>query len=1511
MQKSIGFKIKGMQRDLSVSAFNPEYSYENKNIRIMSTDDNTLFSIVNEKGNKSIDIEGIDYIKGTPIGQATIDDNLILFTKGDNIEFNIGDISSEDKEVNDITVQDFDLDFDLGSEDSIYKLNFNKDKLNGKVLFKGNLNFKIENPIEAISVFENNNVKKVYWVDGINNLRFINIEAKDSETEKWDSNSFNISQNLKLNEVISITKNNDSIGEFHSGTIQYAFSYYNKYGIETNIFYVSDLYYLSYNDRGGSPEDKISCSFSLHLKNLDDRFQFIRVYSIFRSSINSTPEVKVIRDVEVSNDVVIVDNGTIGYSIDPTELLYIGGENIIPGTMCHKDNTLFLGDIKLNDYVLTEEDIDTIKSNCNISFEYKELDYTVNSEYYLYNNQLNNSSSRIKGFKGGEIYRVAIQLQFKDGKYSQPIYIQDIQNTLYPKVKDGKIYIPNLVCTLTNINIGNAVKYRLLMAVPQSTDKSIICQGILSPTLYNINDRINNAPYSISSWFMRYNSVYDTNDSLEWKHNYPLPDNSKRNAELQNTVNPSLPYIENRKEEVTTYKVYFYYYSVIGTLNHGYVFYIKENEEEIFFKDCLTYEAAKEEALIYVDENKIPSESTWFNSTSEKPYEIDLSSDVPNISITDKFVSDEANNFYVDQSILTLHSPDITEDTSFDGSNLKLRIVGIVELTSNMSDFSITTSTPLKDEFSIGEIEYDNDKPNLSTNPYGLINAPLWNDTAKTDGSYKTLFAVYPWHRSGSLNDSSKKDGTTSSMLKRKVISNLRYSYSTKYFANKWEAYIKDSLTNTGITQVNLFSSNELSNIRIPKPENSNLSDLNYYGNLDKLLPAISTKNPSGYPIQHTGKIYGSVYNSVNSSYIQVEGVYGTDPISIKYKSTPHLVFSLNYTKHGIQNILPALNSKLSFISYDKENSLKGYLPWDTGYLGDISTIKYWTVSVSEKPQNPEVGDLWYAEDYGAIQEYVGDNNWVTKDYPYNSRFIYESKYYILVKSDEEFKPYKLIEFKGVVNQDILDESTIYPYLYIAELYRDIDKNTIYGGTSQKALEDNQWIPISENITIGDKILYTEGDTYFQRWDCLKTYSYTEEDYNSIVDITSFMCESRINLDGRYDKNRGQKNNLSMSPTNFNLFNTSYNQPNNFFNYRILDTKYNLSEFPNSIIWSKEKSLAEDIDTWANIKMSSIIDLDGDKGRCRAIRRLNNELIAFQDKGISNILFNSRTQISSSEGVPIEIANSGKVDGKRYITDRIGCTNKWSICETQNGIYFIDDITKGIFLFNGKLDNLSDKLGFHSWINSRSTSINIWNPKDFNGFVTYYDKVNGDVFFISKNECLAFSEPLGQFTSFYSYENTPYFSNIGDKGLFINTEYNKSIYKVWLHNEGDYNMYFGKYNPFYVNIIANPNSTKDKVFNTLEFRADSWKDTTLLNTTFDTLDTWNEYQHGTTTLTSIMGKPSNLKRKFRIWRANIPRDNSNKLDRMRNTWLYIKLSMNKDNTNKTILHDMVVNYFEF
>lgn len=1485
MQKQIQFKVKGMQRDLSASAFNPEYAYENKNIRIMPTDESTLLSMINERGNKSSSIIGVgDNLIGTPIGQSLINDELVVFTAGDKSLLNVGNIDAEEEKISNITGEELTIDLDLDSDDRIYKLWFNGGKLNGKRLFRGQLNFDSSYPIEAISFYENSDIRKVYWTDRLNQPRVINVASADSTISKWNSNSFDFVRKLKLQEEVTIERNIVANGTFTPGVIQYAFTYFNKYGQESNIFYTSPLYYVSYNNRGASPEDKVGNSFTIGISNADTNFDYIRIYSIHRTSIDSTPTCKRVVDISVptNGNISYTDNGVYGDSIDPTELLYIGGEEVIFGTMAQKDNTLFLGDI-----ILKRKTIDSTIRNF---FRGKTITFTVSyhdgktltapnpAGYYPYSNQLKLNSFKIKTFKYLETYRFGVQFQHTSGKWSEPIWVNDARNTQHIQssyIRGGSIYLPTATYNLSNKSIISRlvsqgyVRVRPVIVYPSLTDRECICQGILCPTVYNVGDRYGNSPFVQSSWFVRANAPFDNYKAFHY--------NQSTSGEWGSDWN-------DRDYGLFNYTIN----SRAGVMSNSRTLLTVDGSQQINM-DMVNKGAWAEFRHNYPipsnNDRRAEIQCIW--NPPANPYVDNAASD----SDIAGWVSQNSENFYVDQSIVTFHSPDIEFDDnirSIDTSGLKLRIVGYVPLTAFAADIDIQTSTPANNYYDSNEMAPGFYKEpigaeNISRFGFkGLMSGAFWfdeisdykKDTGNTN-KYTTGFVVYPFHRNGSLNNKKwATDGYRPAMLDKKKISNMRFSFNSYYFESGrvWNAYSSGNSTLTGTSGISIFDSDEVSLVRLPAPENSGLPDINYYGNVDKVITIsrIGDKK-NGYPIMTTG-VQNADTNAhllFSGSYIQVDDrftdqITGTDPVRMKYKSTPHAVIVLNYTTAGASRILPTLRD------------------------GDIS--------------------------YGTTTETWSINS-AAHSIPSDKRLFWEkTKRASSISQDALDRP-----IGTSVNGSQYGYGPEYGWLWLGEIYNDNVSNR-FGGQTEEAFENNQWFPCGEPVSLLDNnsspnnsvtITWTEGDTYYQRYDHLKTYPSTLEDQNAITDIVSFMCETRVNIDGRYDRNRGQTSNFAMTPTNFNLLNQVYSQQNNFFNYRTINpNKLNLDNFHNSITWTKTKTAGELVDTWTNITLASTLDLDGDKGDVRAIRRFNNNLIAFQDRGISQILYNENMQIASTEGVPIEIANSGKVNGKRYLTDKIGCANKWSMCETPNGIYFIDDTTKGIFLFNGKLDNLSDRLGFHSWINSRSTGINIWNPKDFNGFVTYYDKVNGDVFFISKDECLAFSEPLGQFTSFYSYESMPYFINLEDRGIAINTDKGGSTYKVWLHNEGEYNMYFNKYQPFYTTVIANPDMAVDKIFNNLEFRADSWNGSTLLSTTFDTLTTWNEYQTGTATLNNILGRPSELKKKFRIWRANIPRASANGRDRMRNPWLYIKLSMEGENTNKTILHDMIVHYFE-
>ena len=67
----------------------------------------------------------------------------------------------------------------------------------------------------------------MYWVDGLNQPRLINIVAEDSVVSSWNDNSFDFVQKIILKENITIKRDDLANGSFASGVIQYAFSYYN------------------------------------------------------------------------------------------------------------------------------------------------------------------------------------------------------------------------------------------------------------------------------------------------------------------------------------------------------------------------------------------------------------------------------------------------------------------------------------------------------------------------------------------------------------------------------------------------------------------------------------------------------------------------------------------------------------------------------------------------------------------------------------------------------------------------------------------------------------------------------------------------------------------------------------------------------------------------------------------------------------------------------------------------------------------------------------------------------------------------------------------------------------------------------------------------------------------------------------------------------------------------------------------------------------------------------------
>lgn len=1536
MQKKIHHVVvKGINRDSSVNSYPNGYVYNLKNVRLITDTSLSRLCIQNEKGNSKLNIEGITGTLTNIYGVQELNDYIIIFAK-ENIE---------DK-----------------SYDCIYRIK----EINAVLLFRGNLNFN--KPIESIGIYETENIQKVYWIDGINQPRVINIVSSKNSIQNDVStvyDGFDFVSTLNSNTEVTIEKLKTGGSGLSAGTIQYAISCFDLYGKQTGIIYQSPMLYATSSNRGLDAETTSVNAFKLFITNPSNKFEYFRVYRISYTSIDATPSVEIVGDYSavdkkadlqiegeftvettlesitydieaenqlvssafiensdrfklvssdggmysyvidnssyitednrketiikylsndteykivipkdksvmlqsldstlttnskmtigiaskrtdniwrydntkldiykiLNNTVIVIDNGTTGNTIDPTELLYLGGEPIIPKSITYKDNTLFLGNITLKRKSFTEKEVDYVRNNSSVYFDYKDVeeDYPESANTpYDYNFNLDNSNSYFSFFQYGETYRVGVIFLHNTGVWSEVIWLEDYKNDkrVIPNKVNSTINKKPIIKAHISIPGSEYIAARLVCVYPKDNEREIVCQGIVLPTLYNLGNRLENKPYVQSDWFAR-PEYYGTQTSFD----------------TYSSHNNMIKYRENFKGVPMEYRM------------------VKEKSNPESDPDTLPISGGLPNSENYNAEVCYSTGEALFAVSKEHTKAARIEEAGPHLV-----------SYGIDKRILTFHSPELDSnynDNLINTEDLKFRVVGYAPLKNNISYMKLESQNPFNPY--ISGFYYTQPEDNAVYNEInkitnlgnmGLISFPYWVDnlvfnkdetTPHSTKSHQFIFVafpIYPWHKSGSLNNQGQLTDASNrkSELKSKSLSTLRVALSTRF------SYSMDLNT----SNIEVFSSDNIAVSRL----NIWGKTLNYYGNIDTIITPEEPfpKHVAGwYPsskyegIEYKGSIvsavsltkndtyffstdsrdpggyYFNLTNSTNQFSIHNENKVSAEGIGIKYKSTKHIVFALDKNDNNEFLLLPKFYSNTA-----------------------------------------DSGNLVESESWG--------NN---KD---SCNLIWQDE-------NDEFKGFK----QPILLSDPEEKCTFKYYYIIGEFYREVINK--FGGTSTSALMSNTWNICGDTVYFNSSadtvdLIGDRGDTYYMRYDNLKTYPYTFEDINQICDIVSFCCETRINIDGRYDKNRGLQDNTAISPTNFNLYNPVYSQINSIlYTSKYIDyAKISSSSYPSLITWSKTKTLGEDIDTWTNFTLVSTLDLDGDKGEIVSLNRFNNEIYSFQPRGISRVLFNPRVQINSSDGVPIEISNSGKVEGKIYLSDKYGCSNKWSIAESGLGIYFIDTDTSDLFVLNNGINNVSLSKGLHSWFKQKDSTLT-WDF-DSNTIRTLYDKVNKEVLLITNEECLAFNENLMEFTSFYSYPNIRFLYNYSGGTFQV---MNSSIWK--LHG-GDYNTIFNNPYDYEISFINNSDLNQDKIFDSIEFISSDTptfdnfgKNKVASYYPFYSLKAENEYQQS-------ISDTSKLKKKFRIWRWSVGRNILGKVgdkvnrDRIRNTWAKFNLKGN-------------------
>ena len=1558
--KSQRFDIRGMAKDLTRGKATQNYAYDMMNLRSVPVDDGTMFCLVNEKGNQQIVLYEEDFEFQTNNSPSSYNPNV----------WQIGDTSKNTTSVvatlkgillgycittNYLVVFSHQEGIGISEPDHIYRIRKGDDgTYYCLTVYDGNLGFDAKNPIETQSWYESGDMEKVYWIDGKNQLRSVNVGQGGVVIQGLDT-QFDTLPTLQLNETVDITQTVEGGGIFPPGVLQYVFTYIGWNGQESNIFHHTPLYYLMDKDGGLPPQDGTTSTrvcknkFEIGITNPDGNFRFVRVYSLIRTGEDTPPQCRQVADLEiVSSPLTYTDTYRYGSLVEYSTILLKNDVEIIPQTMAQKDNVLFLANYKRENISETEVPSNGISQD---TFLAPDLDYSDGCMTYNHSESGGDNSpynsfggfdidgvhEAYKHFKKGNTYRLGYQLQDKFGHWGDVTFIED--------------YIPNddastLLCTLdfSGIDCSDYRKVRPVIVYPNETERYFECQGELNSTL--INPQLKRMGIDvIPSWFSRPSNVID---SVNYD-NYGDPD-----------------YIESVALE-----------GIKG------LWHERPADDRVIF--CMGAEICKA------------------NSTSYGSRSMYKSNDV------------DDTDFFVNEQVLDLYSPDIEFESgkTLFGRTLELGYVSKERFSSNYYlKAKGTFDNPADNGQYTGFYYEKRDDSTLLNNEGVTYSGPFWFDSVymstrspkltqhnsnnnfdNFDSSVAELYQVLtshrtkdflsiegghvitPWHKpfangnrfndiGGALN-ASEDSGliTTKTLVNVKQFNDFQFIRDGQdpIMVNLDDAQTYHKENGGSLLHLNNACNNSIYqgmvDFNMVIENHEVVTRAVHRANVDSVYTRVSTQSFISLsnltyfiPYDFNGGDFDAVNNFADIATIyslQPEDTfYGLELVSdfVYQYDDDHQSFNhmLDYKDYfdGMGNNGPDSGTLYTYLrSYNNWNvkfceNLIGN--WYNNYVDHIICTPYvvfveqfWNANV--KVEHVPININFCSNTHGVLSLAGKQGNDSTEHY-----YSLWTKFYYYDPSNSVDHPwFTNNEFKRICSNQLQAGQ-----LYFANLINMNNTSVDFGGCNAMRYYEQDWYvagPAIDVVQTGSptvRLLWLEGDVYYQRYDALRTYAASEDAIESIIDIDSYPVQTYVNIDGRYDWNRESDTNFYLSPTNFNLINKAYSSKNDFFVYHGKNPQEISGTQGNVVTWTLPKKTEELVDTWLDFDLLATLLLDGNKGAITALRRYDNDIYAFQEHAISRIRFNVNTLINTNNDMPLEVKNSNAVEGKDYLTQTIGCQDKWTICEGAKGIYFIDGSQREIHLMGGEgISNISDALLMSSWCNEKMKGMKAWNPRDFDGMVTLHDNIDDEIMFVRKDDALALYEgPATQqsfFEGFFSYGSMPFMAGFMGDIIQVHVDIYANTFTLWKRHEGDYNSFFGTQQDYWLTFIANGmdgnNGSElgtDKNFEYVEYRADKfsfekdsedWTQCEHDIPPFTWMQAKNEHQTANQSLSFNPFLGGNTTKKFRIWRTLFPRPTQGygeMQQRIRNPWCSITLK-NETNWNdnyKNVINDMVVYY---
>lgn len=325
MDSQINTFIGGMTTDMDESMIKDNQYVYAKNVRIVPSADGGTGSIQNLENIHSILVNTLTEDDNI-IGVGSIRDYIIVFTnKKSNKAYN-----------------------------KIIRIDFTESELfpDWKVLSEGD--FNIGEHLSIVTNYENADNIKVYFVDGVNMIRLINVaKSKDVANSTITESDFDI---VPSSTLIPLEFIGFGTGFLKAGTIQYCYQLFNLHSSESTISSLGKLIPLtesnSFNDSnkffGSDAGVNVGKSIKLNTILNNSNFTKARILSVYYKDKNSLPVINIVDEIDINgNELFYEDRGnSILSEITIEEFNQLTGSIFIPSNIEKLDNRLFASNIK-------------------------------------------------------------------------------------------------------------------------------------------------------------------------------------------------------------------------------------------------------------------------------------------------------------------------------------------------------------------------------------------------------------------------------------------------------------------------------------------------------------------------------------------------------------------------------------------------------------------------------------------------------------------------------------------------------------------------------------------------------------------------------------------------------------------------------------------------------------------------------------------------------------------------------------------------------------------------------------------------------------------------------------------------------------------------------------------------------------------------------------------------------------------------------------------------------------